>query len=270
MKHLHLERPIVFIDLETTGTNPTNDRIVEVTVLKINQDGSEKLISTLINPEIPIPPDATKIHGITNEDVAGKPQFKQYAKGINEFLLDCDLCGYNIKKFDLPMLEAEFQRAGILFSRDNIAVLDPMVIFHKHEPRDLEAAYRKYCGKQLLHGHRSEVDVRATIEIFEAQLENYQEMSRSVKDLHTYCCIDGEDRWVDNQGKLIWLNDEATFNFGKHKGESLQNIVSSAPDYLQWLLGKDFPNDFLTIIREALQGNIPIPSKPEHSSLGQI
>ena len=257
MKHLTLERPIVFIDLETTGLNLVHDRIVEITVLKVFPDGTEKFISTLINPEMPIPPEATAIHQITDASVADKPQFRKYSKSLLEFFENCDIGGYNIKKFDLPMLEAEFKRSGLYFSHVGRSIIDSMVIFHKNEPRDLKAAYRKYCQKDLKNGHRTEVDVRATIEILESQLEVYPEIPRSANGLHQYCYFDGENEWVDPKGYLILRDGIVLFNFGAHKGESLKDIALKYPDYLRWILNMDFSEELKRIMENALKGIFP-------------
>jgi len=258
MKHLALERPIVFFDLETTGINLKTDRIVEITVLKVFPDGAEKFISTLINPEIPIPAAATAIHRITDAEVAEKPQFRRYAKSLIEFLTDCDIGGYNVKKFDLPMLENEFKRVGLTFSRTGRSVIDAMVIFHKKEPRDLKAAYRKYCGKELVDGHRTEVDIRATIEILESQLGIYSDIPKNTRDLHQYCCAEGENEWLDIDGKLAWCGDEVIFNFGGHIGQSLKSVATTYPDYLQWIINRDFSQELKTIMSDALNGVFPI------------
>jgi DNA polymerase-3 subunit epsilon len=257
MKHLSLDRPIVFFDLETTGVNVKADRIVEITVLKVFPDGSQEFKSTLINPEMPIPPQATAIHHINDADVMDKPQFKRYAKSVADFLTDCDIGGYNVKRFDLPMLESEFKRVGITFSRGGRSVIDAMVIFHKKEPRDLKAAYKRFCGKELVDGHRTEVDIRATLEILESQLGVYEDVPRDIKGLHQFCCAEGENEWVDAEGKLAWCGDEVIFNFGSHSGQSLKDVAVKYPDYLQWLIGKDFSEDLKQIVKEALNGIFP-------------
>ena len=146
---LKLERSIAFIDVETTGIKPRSDRIVELSVLRIQPDGSQEYKSHRVNPGVTIPADATAIHGITDADVIGEPAFRQYAQSIRDFLEDCDIAGFNVIGFDLPFLEAEFQRAGVEFSRKDHQLVDSMVIFHMKEPRDLEAAYLKYCGREL-------------------------------------------------------------------------------------------------------------------------
>jgi DNA polymerase-3 subunit epsilon len=232
MKNLKLLKPMVLIDLETTGLNPWSDRIVEVTLLRLDPDGNEELFTKLINPCIPIPEEATAIHGISDSDVADKPTFKQCANDIREFIRDYDIGGFNVKRFDLPFLETEFRRAAIKFSRQNRSIIDAQVIYHKFERRDLEAAYRKYCGKELDNRHSSVVDVRATVEILDAQISLYNELPRDVCGLHEFCCAPGESDWVDTSGRFVTLEGEITFNFGKHKGERLKDIAKSDPDYL--------------------------------------
>ena len=158
MQELRRDRPLAFIDVETTGLSPSSDRIVELTVLKIHPDGAEELKSARINPEIPIPAEATEVHGISNEDVSDKPKFRDYAKSLLGFLDDCDIGGFGVKRFDLPILEAEFRRAGLDFSNRGRHILDAQVIYHKLEPRDLATAYRKYCGKELQHAFEALLD----------------------------------------------------------------------------------------------------------------
>ena len=170
--NLSQDRPIAFIDLETTGLNPSFDRIIELSALKVHPDGSEEVKSVRVNPEMPISAGATRVHGITDADVAGEPTFRQYAKNLLAFLDGCDLSGFNAIRFDLPMLRAEFARVGMQFDLDNRNVVDPMVIFHQMGPRDLGAAYSKYCGKTLDDAaHTSAGDVRAAMEIHDAQVQ---------------------------------------------------------------------------------------------------
>jgi DNA polymerase-3 subunit epsilon len=253
MKNLRLLKPIAFVDLETTGLNPWSDRIVEATFLKIHPDGNEELISKLINPEVPIPEEATAIHGITDSDVAGKPNFKQCGAELTAFIADCDIAGFNVKRFDLPFLETEFRRAGIDFSRQNRSIIDAQVIYHKLEQRSLEAAYQKYCGKELGGAHRSVVDVRATVEILDAQISSYAELPKDVCGLHEFCCGPGESNWVDPLGKFIMVEDEITFNFGRYKGERLTDVAKNHPDYLDWILHKrDFSLEVQEIVLRAL------------------
>lgn len=259
MKSLQLDRAIAVIDFETTGINLSADRIVELTILKIHPDGTEEFKSTRINPEIPIPAEATSIHGITDDDVAEKPIFRQYARSLQEFLNDCDIGGFNVKRFDLPILEAEFRRAGVEFSRKGRRIIDTMVIYHKLDPRNLAAAYRKYCGKQLENCHTSDIDVRAAAEILEGQLDMHPELPRDVAGLHEFCCDPEEESWIDAEGKFVWSEGEATFGFGKYKGKSLKEIAGIDFEYIQWIVGADFPAEVREIAVKALNGEFPEP-----------
>lgn len=253
MKNLKLFKPIIFIDLETTGLNPWSDRIVEATFLKIYPDGDEELMTKLINPEVPIPEEAMAIHGITDSDVAGKPNFKQCSSELIAFITDCDIAGFNVKRFDILFLETEFRRAGVKFSRQNRSIIDTQVIYHKFERRNLEAAYQKYCGKELSGGHRATADVRATVGILDAQISLYAELPKDVCGLHEFCCDPGESNWVDTMGRFITVEGEITFNFGKHKGERLEDVVKNDPDYLDWILHKsDFSLEVQEIVLQAL------------------
>lgn len=171
-KNLKLERPIAFIDVETTGTNPNSDRVVELSIIRIQPDGKEEYRSRRVNPEVPIPAEATAVHGITDADVANLPTFRQYAKGVRDFLEGCDISGFNAIKFDLPCLEAEFARAGVEFSRKGRYLVDSMVIYHKRDPRDLQAAYRKYCGGELENAHIAEEDAKAAAKIWRLALKD--------------------------------------------------------------------------------------------------
>jgi DNA polymerase-3 subunit epsilon len=256
MKNLALERPIAFIDLETTGLSPSSDRIVELTVLKMCPDGSDEFKTARINPEMPIPTAATAIHGITDEDVADKPRFRQYAVSLREFLEGCDIGGFGVKRFDLRVLEAEFRRVGIEFSLQGRRIVDVLEIYHKVDPRDLAAAYSKYCGKQLEDGHTSMGDVRAAAEILERQLEAHPELPNDVSGLHAFCSPDEAD-WVDDEGKLIWAEGEATLNFGRSRGRTLREMAAVDPDYLAWIVDADFPAQLREIVSRALSGEFP-------------
>ncbi len=258
MKNIKLDRPIVFLDLETTGLNTSRDRIVDITLLKTYPDGREESKTRLVNPEMPIPKEATKIHGITDEKVMNEPKFRQIAKGFREFLEDCDLCGFNIKRFDIPLLESEFRRVGIEFSRSGRRIIDTQIIFHKLHPRNLEAAYLKYCNKKLENRHTSDADARASAEILDAQLESHDELPRDLESLHELCCYSEETSWVDQSGKLIWIDGEIAINFGKkHRGESLNKIAEIDPDYLEWMLRDDFSKEVKEIVSKAVLGEFP-------------
>ena len=244
--------------METTGLSVSSDRIVELAILKIHPDGTEDFRSVRINPEIPIPTAATNIHGITNEDVADKPNFLQYASSLRHFLNGCDIGGFNVQKFDLPLLEAEFRRAGVEFSRQGCCILDAQVIYHKLEPRDLASAYRKYCGKELENSHTSEADVRAAAEVLECQLDMHPELPRDVARLHDFCNPEETD-WIDTKGKIIWSEGEAIVSFGQYKGKSLKEIRSIDSEYLRWMGNADFSAEVKDIAAKALNGEFPEP-----------
>ncbi|MCX6815529.1 MAG: 3'-5' exonuclease [Candidatus Aenigmarchaeota archaeon] len=256
-----LDRPIVFIDLETTGLAQFLDRVVEVSVLKIHPDKSEEFMTTRINPEISIPPEATAIHGIADSDVVGKPTFREYAETLKKFLEGCDLGGFNIKNFDLSVLETEFKRAGSEFSREGRAILDVQAIYHRLEPRNLPAAYRKYCGKEMENHHSSEHDVRATFDIFKSQLEKHPELPHSIGALHDFCNERRSVNWVDNSGRFVWLGNEAVVNFSKYRGMPLSYMAKNEPGFLEWIVDKDFPPDTKKIAAAALRGEFP--KKPQ-------
>ena len=256
LKNIKLERPLAFIDVETTGKRPRSDRIVELSVLRIQPDGSEEYKSHRVNPEVPIPAAATEIHGITDADVAGEPAFRQYAKSVCEFLEGCDIGGFNAIGFDLPFLEAEFWRAGVEFSRKGRRLVDAMSIFHKKEPRDLKAAYLKYCSKELENAHCAEEDAKAAAEVLEGQLEMYEDLPRDISALFAFCCEGGENH-VDAEGKFVWVEGEAVFNFGPQEGQSLKDVAAENPGFLEWMLRRDFPPDVQDIVSKALRGEFP-------------
>ena len=258
MQNLKLRRPLAFIDLESTGTSPFSDRIVEIAILKTNPDGGEDFRCKRVNPGIPIPPEATAIHGITDADVASEPTFAAYARSLSGFLADCDIAGFNVSGFDLPMLEAEFRRAGVPFSREGRAVIDAMEIFHQKEPRDLAAAVRLYCGREFPEAHSSEDDVRATADVLRAQLGRYSDLPRDVESLGDLCNPANPD-WIDPDGKFSWVGGAAVITFGRHKGETLQDLAAAEPDYLEWLLGQDFSPQVMEIVSDALNGRFPTP-----------
>lgn len=257
LKNLKLERPIAFIDVETTGTNPNSDRVVELSILRIQPDGTEEYKSHRVNPEIPIPADATAIHGITDADVSGLPMFSQYARSVRDFLEGCDIAGFNVIKFDLPCLEAEFARVGIEFSRRGRYLVDSMVIYHQRDPRDLKAAYRKYCGLEMENAHVAEEDAKAAAAILDGQLEIYDDLP---KDMAGLCaiCYQVQENCIDVDGKFIWVEGEAVCNFGKkYRGRKLRDIAATDPSYLSWITGSDFSVEVKKIAANALSGQFP-------------
>jgi len=254
MKNLKLNRSLAFIDVETTGLSPYSDRIVELSILKIHPDGTEEYESHRMNPEIPIPAEAVAIHGITDTDVVDKPVFRQYAKSIRKFLDDCDISGFNVIKFDLPFLEAEFARADIEFSRQGRHLVDSKIIYHQRDPRDLKAAYKKYCGKELEGANSAEEDAKAAAHVLDGQLEMYQDLPRDVSGLCALCYEIGKN-YVDPEGKFIWVDGEVVCNFGKkYKGRKLRDIAEGDPSYLSWIAGADFSPEIRKIATRALDG----------------
>lgn len=262
LKNIRLDKPLVFFDLETTGTRYYTDRIVEFSVLKMLPDGTEQYKNRRLNPEMPILSGATRKHGITNDDVKDEPVFRKLARGIHEFMEGCDLCGFNILDFDLPLLEHEFKRVGMEFSRNNRRFIDLMTIYHSREPfdpeksRNLENAYRLYCGKELQNAHSAEGDVKASAEILDGQLEMYGDLPRDVNGLCTFCSS-GRINYVDLVGKFVWIDKEAAINFGKHKGRQLREMAESYPDYLKWMISQDFSPEVKDILQKALKGEFP-------------
>ncbi|MDE3125734.1 MAG: 3'-5' exonuclease [Bacteroidota bacterium] len=235
---LQLTRPIAFIDLETTGVNISTDRIVEIAIVKISTDGSKQVKRKLINPEIPIPKAASDVHGITDEMVKDAPTFKQIANEIKQFIGNADLCGYNSNRFDIPMLIEEFSRAGLDFSIEGRKFIDVQKIFHLKEQRTLSAAYKFYCNKQLEGAHGAEADAMATWEILEAQVERYPDIGKTAEELVKFS---GEDDMVDFARRFIKVNGVEVFNFGKHKGKPIVQVLKEEPQYYDWMMKGDFP-----------------------------
>ena len=255
-----LTRPIVFFDLEATGINVSRDRIVEISVVKIFPDYSEKTKKRLINPGIPIPGETTEIHGISDEDVKDAPTFRQVAKSFFEFLENCDLGGFNIIKFDVPLLIAEFKRCDLSFSTKDKQLVDVQKIYHKKEPRTLAAALKFYCNEKHENAHGAEEDARATIRVLNAQLEKYDDMPSTVVELAEYS-NPKDPSFIDMMGKLRWRNDEVVIGFGHKSGMSLRELADKEPNYLQWILRGDFSEDIKIIVKNAIQGEFLQKSK---------
>lgn len=237
--NLKLSRPIAFFDLETTGVNVATDRIVEISIYKIMPNGDKEIKTKKINPTIPIPLESSAIHGITDADVADAPTFKAIAKDLAKFIEGCDLAGYNSNKFDVPLLAEEFLRADVDFDISKRSLVDVQNIFHKMEQRTLSAAYHFYCKKDLTNAHTAEADTIATYEILEAQLDKYQDLQNDVKFL-----ADFSQRSVnaDLIGRIIFdENNVEVFNFGKHKGKSVEKVLEIEPGYYSWMMNGDFP-----------------------------
>ena len=235
--NLQLSKPIAFIDLETTGISITNDRIIEIAIVKIAADGTRLVKRKLINPGMPIPAGSTAVHGITDEMVKDAPSFKQVANECKQFMDHCDIGGYNSNRFDIPMLIEEFLRAGIEFSTEGRKFVDVQKIFHKMEERTLSAAYKFYCQKILEGAHSAEADAQATYEILEAQVTRYPQMGASVDSIVQFT---GEDEMVDFARRFIKENGIEIFNFGKHKGKTVEKVLREEPQYYDWMMKGDF------------------------------
>jgi DNA polymerase III subunit epsilon len=235
---LELQKPLVFIDLETTGINIAYDRIVEIAIVKVMPNRETKKLRKLINPTIVIPEQSTAIHGITNEMVANAPTFAQVANEIKQFMADGDIGGYNSNRFDVPLLAEEFLRVDLDVNLENVALLDVQRIFHIMEPRTLSAAYKFYCGKELVNAHSAEADVMATWEILQAQMERYNNLGTTMETVHQ---VIGKEEIIDFARRFIY-NDKgiAVFNFGKHKGKPVTQVLKEEPQYYDWMMKNDF------------------------------
>jgi DNA polymerase-3 subunit epsilon len=249
---LQLKNPVVVLDLETTGINIATDRIVEIALLKINIDGSEEEKLMLINPEMPIPPEVTQIHGISDDDVKDKPTFKEVAKILAKFIEGCDLCGFNSNRFDIPLLAEEFLRADVDIDLKKHKFIDVQAIFHKMEKRTLAAAYKFYCNKELVDAHSAMADTKATYEVLKSQLDMYQgveyEDAKGVKttpivnDMGKLSEFSSYDQNVDYVGRIVY--DEKgveVFNFGKNKGLPVEKVLTEQPGYFGWMMDSEFP-----------------------------
>lgn len=236
--NLSLTRPLAFIDLETTGINMSSDRIVEIAIVKIMPDGTKQVKRKLINPEMVIPQSSIDVHGITNEMVKDAPTFKQAGNEIKQFLENCDLAGYNSNKFDIPLLVEEFLRAGQDFNVDGRKLVDVQKVFHMMEPRTLSAAYKFYCSKELENAHSAEVDATATWEVLDAQVARYPQIGNTVDSILKAV---GDDEIVDFARRMIVQEGKIIFNFGKHKGKVVEDVLRMERSYYDWMMQGDFP-----------------------------
>lgn len=241
MKKLLLSRALVVFDLEATGISVSNDRIVEIAMIKLMPGDKEETRHYIVNPGIPIPAEASAIHGIYDADVADKPTFEQIAKELSVFLQGCDFAGFNSNKFDFPLLVEEFLRAGVDFDTDNRKFIDVQRIYHMLEPRTLSAAYKFYCEKNLEDAHTAMADTKATLEVLLAQINRYEQLENNTDSLHK---ISGQSKNVDLAGRMV-LNekDQIVFNFGKHRGKIVADVLKQEPGYYQWIMDNDFSLD---------------------------
>ena len=236
---LNLKNPIVFFDLETTGVDPSRDRIVEISTVKVFPDGNKEIKTRRLNPEMHIPEEATAVHGITDEDVANEPPFRAIAKSLAAYLEGCDFGGFNSNKFDVPVLIEEFLRAGVNVDFRNRKFIDVQNIFHKMEQRTLTAAYKFYCNKDLDNAHSAEADTLATYEVLMAQLDRYPDLQNDVAYLADFSA---RGQSADYAGRILYNEKgEEVFGFGKYKGRLVADVFREEPSYYAWMMNGDFP-----------------------------
>ena len=261
MLALKLENPLIVFDIESTGLSPRHDRIIELAAIKVMPDGSEIEKSWLLNPTVPIPPETTKIHGITNEIVRNCPTFKDRAEEIFEFFRDCDLSGFNADRFDIPCLEEEFARAGWNFAASSRKHVDVQRIYHRMEPRDLSAAVEFYLGRSHAGAHGAEADTRATLEVLKAQMQKYPTLPQDVPAMDEFL-VPHDPLNADRNGMLRWVNGELTINFGRKKGAILRKMLMEDPGYLRWIMKGDFDTEVRMIVKD-LFDNGRLPPRPQ-------
>lgn len=256
---LNLNKPIVFFDLETTGTNAVKDRIVEISMLKVHTDGKEEMFTQRINPQIPVSKEAEKVHGLSNAILKNEPTFAEVSNKILSFIGSSDLAGYNLTKFDVPMLVEEFLRNDIDFDVKSRRVVDVQNIFHKMEQRTLKAAYKFYCGENLENAHSAEADTVATYEILKSMLDKYKDIDFEdkegnvsqpvVNDMESLDKFSKYHRNADLMGQIVYdENDKEVFNFGKYKGKRVEKVFQDQPQYYDWMMKADFPNSTKKLI----------------------
>ena len=247
---LNLRNPLVFFDLETTGIDIVHDRIVEISMVKVMPNGDEIVKTRRINPGMPIPPESTAIHGITDDDVKDCPTFKEIAMSLAAQIEGCDLAGFNSNRFDIPMLAEEFLRAGVDVNLGRRKFVDVQTIFHKKEQRNLTAAYKFYCQKDLENAHSAEADTMATYEVLKAQLDRYPDLENDINFLSQYSSF---NKNVDFAGRMVYNEQgKEVINFGKYKGRLVEEVLKSDPGYYGWMMNGDFPlntKQMLTEIR---------------------
>lgn len=243
---LKLKKPLVILDLETTGVNIATDRIVEFSALKVSPGGAEEWLTLRLNPGIPISPEATRVHGISDADVANEPHFRDVARRIASFLEGCDLAGFNSMKFDIPILCEEFLRVNVDFNPARHRYVDVQVIFHKKEQRTLSAAYKFYCDRELENAHSAQADTAATYEILKAQLDRYSDLENDIDKLSAFSAFNNN---ADLAGRIVF-NEQGVevFNFGKHKGKPVELVFKEEPSYYSWMMNGDFPQNTKQVI----------------------
>jgi DNA polymerase-3 subunit epsilon len=258
---LKLNRPLVVFDIESTGVSPRKDRIIELAAIKVFPDGREEEKCWLLNPTIPIPPETTAIHGITDEMVRDCFTFEEKAEEIFEFFRDCELSGFNADRFDIPCLEEEFARVGMNFASSMRLHIDVQRIFHKKEPRDLTAAVKYYLSRPHDGAHGAEADTRATLEVLKAQMQKYNDLPQTAEEMDEFL-MPHDPLNADRAGLIRWKDGCWTINFGKKKGESLKKLLLDEPNFLKWMLKGDFDTEARMIIKDLLD-NGRLPPEPK-------
>jgi DNA polymerase-3 subunit epsilon len=253
VRHLQLSGPLVFFDLETTGIDPARDKIVEVAMVRVEPSGARRSVTHRVNPGRPIPKEATAIHGIGDDDVRDAPPFSAIAAELIALLDRADLAGFNVRRFDLPLLERELRDCDYDLAARGRRVIDVMTIFHRKEPRDLSAAVRFFLARDHAGAHGAAADIEATVEVLDAQLARYEDLPRDVEGLDRWLNPQAADA-VDRQGKFVVREGEVVFAFGKLRGRALREVARVERDYLEWILRQDFPEDARALVEQALRG----------------
>lgn len=249
---LNLSKPLVFFDLEGTGVDPYNDRIIQIAAIKFFPNGQKTEHDWVINPGVPIPPDSTEIHGFTDAMVKDKPYLGDLAADLSEVFFASDLGGYNVKYFDIPMLQAEFNRIGLKLDLEEVKIVDAMAISRKKEPRTLAVAYQKYCGQELANAHHAMADTKASIEVLCGQMKFYDDIPATPAEIHAYC-FPRDPNAYDVEGKLKFVDGQLTINFGKNKGRTLQDLSLSDPGYLEWIMNGSFSEKVKGAVRGVMK-----------------
>ncbi len=253
-----LQRPLAVFDIESTGLNRKTDRIIDLAIVRIHPDGAQDAHTFRVNPECPIPPDSTAVHGITDDDVKDAPTFREVAPEVAAVLEPCDFSGFNVLRYDAPLLLAEFGRVGVPFSMEGRRILDAQRIFHIKEPRDLSAALQFYCAEEHTGAHGAMDDVMATVRVLDAQFERYEDLPRDMDELDALC-NPRDPSWADGEGKIKWQDGELVLNFGQKQGTKLKALALNDRGYLEWMLKKDFPDDTKDLVRNAMNNQFPNP-----------
>ena len=261
---IKLTKPLVFLDIEATGPDPQIDRIIEIHCIRFEPNGLCSSFYSLVNPNEPIPIESTRIHGFSNQDLSKSPEFKKIATDLLSFIKDADVGGYNVLRFDVRILFVELKRVNLHYELSEIRAIDPFQVFIKNHKRDLASAYQFYCGKELIGAHGAKADNLATIEVFNAQLNKYKDLPRTVNNISDYCMEAGEP-YLDPERFLMWKHDKIYVNFGKHKGRLLKEIVSEDYNFLFWVTKNNFNPILIRMIKDALKGVYPEKKKIDFS-----